>query len=94
VETDGWKTVEGKARQRKKKNKEAGKKWVTETSNKPPMTKTGACGKNSHQPRLNNTSTKKTWVDVIRNRGINVQIVLGNGNLARIAQTKTRGEID
>jgi hypothetical protein len=92
VETDGWKTVEGKATQRNKKNDDADKKWMKETSNKPPTTKNGGRGKNSHQPQPNTTSTKKTWADVIKNRGINVQIVLGNGNLGLPMQTTMRGE--
>jgi hypothetical protein len=40
-ETDGWKTVEGKVTKRKRRTEEAGKKWATEMSNKPPMTKNG-----------------------------------------------------
>jgi hypothetical protein len=92
VETDGWKTVEGKATQRQKKNEEADKKRAKETNNKPPTTKNGGRGKNSHQPRPNNTSTKKTWADVVKSGGINVQIVLGNGNLGLTTPTKTRGE--
>jgi hypothetical protein len=59
-ERDGWKTVEGKAAQKKRKNEKADNKWATETSNKPPTTKTGGQGKNSHQPRTTNTSAKKT----------------------------------
>jgi hypothetical protein len=73
--------VEGKVTQRKKKNDEADKNWVNETYNKTPTPKNGGRGKNSHQPRPNTTSTKKTWADVIKSGGINVQIVLGNGNL-------------
>jgi hypothetical protein len=49
VEKDRWKTVEGKAMQKKRRNKKANNKQVMETSNKPPMTKTGRRGKNSHQ---------------------------------------------
>jgi hypothetical protein len=92
VETDGWKTVEGKATQRKKQNEEAGKKRVKEMSDKPPMTKNGRRGKNSHQPQPTNTSAKKTWADVVKNGGINVQIVLGNGNLGLTTPMKMRGE--
>jgi hypothetical protein len=92
VETEGWKTVEGKATQRKKKNEEAGKKRVKEMNDKPPMTKNSGWGKNSHQLRPNNTSTKKTWADVVKSGGINVQIVLGNGNLGLTIPTKMRGE--
>jgi hypothetical protein len=81
VEKDGWKTVEGKAAQKKRRNKKADNKRATETSNKPLITKTGGWGKNSHQPWSTNTSAKKTWAEVIKSGGINVQIVLGNGNL-------------
>jgi hypothetical protein len=49
MEMDGWKTVQGKATQRKKKNKEVDKKWTKETSDKPPTMKNGGWGKNSHQ---------------------------------------------
>jgi hypothetical protein len=41
VEKDGWKTVEGKAAQRKRRNENTDNKLVMETSNKPLMTKTG-----------------------------------------------------
>jgi hypothetical protein len=92
VEMDGWKTVEGKATQRKKNNEDADKNWLKETSNKPLMMENGGPGKKSHQPRANTTSTKKTWADVSRNRGINVQIVLGNGNLGLTTPMKIRGE--
>jgi hypothetical protein len=85
-------TVEGKATQRQKRNEEAEKKQAKETSNKAPMTKNGRRGKNSHQLRPNNTSAKKTWADVIKNGGINVQIVLGNGNLGLTTPTSMRGE--
>jgi hypothetical protein len=91
VEIDQWKTMEGKTTQRKKKNEEVGKKWEIEMSNKPPMIKTGRWGKTSHQLQLTNTSMKKTWVDIVKTRGINIQIVLGNGNLGLIVP-KMRGE--
>jgi hypothetical protein len=47
---DRWMTVEGKAAQKKRRNEKANNKQATETSNKPPTTKTGGWGKNSHQP--------------------------------------------
>jgi hypothetical protein len=78
--------------QRKKKNAEADKKWAKEISDKPPTTKNGGRGKNSHQPRPTNTSAKKTWPDVIKNGGINVQIVLGNGNFGRTTPMTMRGD--
>jgi hypothetical protein len=92
VETESWKMVEGKATQRKKRNEEADKKWAKEACDKPPTTKNGGRGKNSHQPRLNTTSGKKTWADVIKGGGINVQIGVGNGNLGLTTSTKKRGE--
>jgi hypothetical protein len=64
VETEGWKTVEGKTTQRKKKNAEADKKKAKERHDKTPMTKNGGWGKNSHQPQPNTTSGRKTWADV------------------------------
>jgi hypothetical protein len=92
MEMEGWKTVEGKATQRKKKNEEVGRKWAKEISDKTPMTKNGGWGKNSYQPHYNTTSTEKTWPDVIKSTGLNVQIVLGNGNLRLTTPTKMRGE--
>jgi hypothetical protein len=92
VETEGWKTVEGKATHRKKKNEEADRKWVEEKSNKPPTTKNGGWGKNSYQPQLNNTSAMTIWADVIKNGAFNVQIVLGNGNVGLTTPMKMRGE--
>jgi hypothetical protein len=92
MEMEVWKTMEGQATQRKKKNAEVDKNWAKQTSDKSPMTKHGGRGKNSHQPRLNNTSTKKTRADVVKSGGMNIQIVLGNGNLGLTAQTKMRGE--
>jgi hypothetical protein len=50
VETNGWKTVEGKATQRKKKTEEADKRRTETVCVKTPMTKNGGWGKNSHQP--------------------------------------------
>jgi hypothetical protein len=35
---------------------------------------------------------KKTWADVVKAGGINVQIVLGNGNLGLVPQRKRTGE--
>jgi hypothetical protein len=92
VETEGWKTVEGKATQRKKKKVEADKKQAKDMHDKTPMTKNGGWGKNPHQPRPNTTSGKKTWADVVKSGGINVQIVLGNGNLGLTTPTMKRGE--
>jgi hypothetical protein len=46
------------------------------------------------QPKLTTPSAKKTWVQVRKSGGINVQIVLGNGNLGLATPpTKKRGEM-
>jgi regulator of replication initiation timing len=92
AEKDGWKTVEGKAAQKKRRNEKADNKWAATTANNTPTTKTGGRGKNTHQPRTNTPSAKKTWAEVVRSGGINVQIVLGNGNLGLTAPTTRRGE--
>jgi hypothetical protein len=84
--------VEGKATQRKKKNAEADKTHATETNGKPPTTQNGGRAKKPHQPTKTNTPAKKTWGDVVRTGGINVQLVLGNGNLGLTTPMKTRGE--
>jgi hypothetical protein len=92
VETEGWRTVEGKAMQRKRKSETANKMHTTEKISNPPMTQNSGRGKKSHQPRKTNTPPKKTWADVIKGGGINVQIVLGNGNLGLTTPTTMRGE--
>jgi hypothetical protein len=61
-------------------------------SDKPMTTKNGGQGQNSHQLRPNNSSTKKTWPDVVKNGGISVQIVLGNGNLGITTPMEMTGE--
>jgi hypothetical protein len=92
VESNGWKTVEGKATQKKRSNEKADNKWTATASNKTPTTKNGGRGKNTHQPRMNTPSAKKTWAEVVKSGGINVQIVLGNGNLGHTTPTARRGE--
>jgi hypothetical protein len=63
AEKDGWKTVEGKEAQKKRRNDKADNNRATETNKKPPMTKTGGRGKTTHQPRTNTPSAKK--IDLI-----------------------------
>jgi hypothetical protein len=92
IETDGWKTVERKAIQRKKKNAEADKTRAKENNVKPPTIKNGGWGKKPHQPMNNNTPPKRTRADIIKAGGINVQIVLGNGYLGLTTPRKMRGE--
>jgi hypothetical protein len=92
AENEGWRTVEGKATQKKRKNDKADNKRAVTTANNTPTTKNGGRGKNTHQPRTNTPSTKRTWAEVIKSGGINVQIVLGNGNLGLTTPTTRRGE--
>jgi hypothetical protein len=93
AEKDRWKTVKGKAVQKKRWNDKADNKWAATTTNHTPKTTNGGRGKNTHQPRTNPPSAKKTWAEVVKSRGINVQIVLANGNLRlTIPPMKKRGE--
>jgi hypothetical protein len=92
AENDGWKTVEGKAMQKKRRNDKADNRRATTTVNNTPTTKNGGTGKNTHQPRMHTPSAKKTWAEVVKSGGINVQIVLGNGNLGLTTPTTKRGE--
>jgi hypothetical protein len=92
VEKDRWKTVEGKAAQKKRRNEKADNKWAVTTMNNTLTTKNGVRGKNTHQPRMNIPSAKKTHAEVIKSGGINVQIMLGNGNLGLTTPTTRRGE--
>jgi hypothetical protein len=50
VESGRWKTVEGKAMQKKRRNDKADNKWAAMTVNNTPTMKTGGRGKNTHQP--------------------------------------------
>ncbi|KAI5809268.1 hypothetical protein BZA77DRAFT_361883 [Pyronema omphalodes] len=91
AETNGWKTVEAKATQKKKMKA----KETTSTAAIPketPTTKNGGRGKNTHQPRQTTPSAKKTWAEVVKRASINVQIVLGNGNLGLTTPPTRRGE--
>jgi hypothetical protein len=92
AENNGWKTVEGKATQKKRRNDKADNKRAATTANNTPTTKNGGRGKNTHQSRTNTPSAKKTWAEVVKSGGINVQIVLGNGNLGLTTPTARRGE--
>jgi hypothetical protein len=93
AEKDGWKTVEGKAAQKKRRNDKADNKQATTTANHTPKMMNGGRGKNTHQPRTNTPSVKKTWAEVVKSGGINIQIVLGNGHLGLTTPpTKNRGE--
>jgi hypothetical protein len=93
AEEDGWKTMEGKAVQKKRRNNKADNEQATTTANHTPKMTNGGRGKNTDQPRMNTPSAKKTWAEVVKSGGINVQIVLGNGNLGLATPpAKKRGE--
>jgi hypothetical protein len=92
AERDGWKTVEGKEAQKKRRNEKAENKPAATTASNTLKTKTGGRGKNTHQPKPTTPSAKKTWAEVMKSGGINVQIVLGNGDLGLTTPTKRRGE--
>jgi hypothetical protein len=60
AEKDGWRTVEGKAAQKKRRNEKAdNKRAATPTSDTPKMKNSGR-GKNAHQPKPTTPSAKKT----------------------------------
>jgi hypothetical protein len=75
AEDDGWKTVKGMASRKKRRNDTANNKQAATTASKTPTTKNGGRGKTTHQPRTNTPSAKKTWAEVVKSGGINVQIV-------------------
>jgi regulator of replication initiation timing len=58
AERDGWKTVEGKATQKKRRNDKADNRQAATTVNNTPTTKNGGRGKNTHQPQTNTPSGK------------------------------------
>jgi hypothetical protein len=49
----------------------------------------GGWGKKAHQLTNNNHHAGQSWADIVWSRGINVQIMLGNGNLGT-TQLETR----
>jgi hypothetical protein len=92
VVKDGWKTVERKEARKKRRNEKADNRQVVTTTSTTLKMKTGRRGKNTHQPKPTTPSAKKTWAEVVKSGGINVQIVLGNGNLGLTTPTTRRGE--
>jgi hypothetical protein len=92
AENEGWKTVQGKTTQRKRRSEQADNKRAATKDSNTLTKKNGGRGKNTHQPRPKTPSAKKTWAAVIKSGGINVQIVLGNGNLGLTTPATRRGE--
>jgi cell division septation protein DedD len=76
AENDGWKTVEGKAMQKKRRNDKANNKQATTTANNTPTTKNGGRGQNTHQPCTHTPSAKKTWAEVVKSGGFYLFIYL------------------
>jgi hypothetical protein len=65
----------------------------TETAREKTLTKQNReWVKKSHQLMTSNYRDKKTWADVVRSGGINVQIVLGTGNLGQATRVRMTGE--
>jgi hypothetical protein len=105
VATEEWRIAMGKATRWKAKAAEVKTKWTVTPRDKTlnhkrwtatprdetPNNQHGGRGKKAHQPRNNtgNPHTAETWADVVRKGGINVQIILGNGNLGT-TQPETR----
>jgi hypothetical protein len=92
VVKDRWKTMEGKEVWKKRRIKKADNRLAVTTASTTLKMKTGGRAKNTHQPKLTTPSVKKTWAEVIKSGGINVQIVLGNGNLGLTTPITRRGE--
>jgi hypothetical protein len=59
---------------------------------KTPTEQNGEWVKKNHQPTTKNYRDAKTLADVVRSGGINVQIVLGNGNLGQATLVRMTGE--
>jgi hypothetical protein len=59
---------------------------------KTPTKQNGESVKKDYQPITKNYCDMKTWDDVVRSGGINVQIVLGNGNLGQATLVRMTGE--
>jgi hypothetical protein len=81
VATEEWRITMGKAARRKAKAAEAKRKRMARPRDETPNETNGGRGKKAHQPTTNHHRHARTWADVVRSGGINVQIVLGNGSL-------------
>jgi hypothetical protein len=83
VATEEWRIAMGKAARWKAKAAEAKKKGTVTLRDETPNKTNGGWGKKAQQLRNNtgNHGAAETWADVVRRGGINMQIVLGKGNL-------------
>jgi hypothetical protein len=90
--TTEWKIVKGKRAKRKSKGTGSGLQRTAEPRDKTPTKQNGARGKKPHQPIAKHHRGSKSWADVVRSGGINVQIVLGNGNLGQTTPVRLTGK--
>jgi hypothetical protein len=88
----GWRTATSKATRRKTKAAQADNTRMETAREKTPTKQNGEWVKKNHQPTTKNYRDAKTWADVVRSGGINVQIVLGNGNLGQATQVRMTGD--
>jgi hypothetical protein len=88
----GWKTMTRKATRRKTNTAEADNTRMETVCEKTPTKQNGEWVKKNHQPTISNYRDAKTWADVVQSGGINVQIVLGNGNLGQATPVRMTGE--
>jgi hypothetical protein len=91
----GWRTATSNATRRKMKAAKADNTRTETAREKTPTKQNGERVKKNHQPMTKNYRDAKTWADVVRSGGINIQIVLGNGNLGQgtlVRMTGERGE--
>jgi hypothetical protein len=56
------------------------------------MKQNGEWVKKNHQPMMKNYHDMKAWADVVQSGGINIQILLGNGNLGQATPVRMTGE--
>jgi hypothetical protein len=88
----GWWTATSKATQWKMKAAKADNTRTETVHEKTPMKQNGERVNKNHQPMMKNYHDTKTWADVVRSGGINIQIVLGNGNLGQATPVRMTGE--
>jgi hypothetical protein len=89
VATEEWRITMGKATRGKAKAAMGKKKQTATPCDETPNKMNGGWGKKAHQLTTNHHHDARTWADVVRSGAINIQIVLGNGNLGT-TQPETR----
>jgi hypothetical protein len=88
----GWRTATSQATRQKTKAAEADNTRMETAREKTPTKQNGERVKKNHQPTTKNYHDAKTWADIVRSGGINVQIVLVNGNLGQATLVRMTGE--